>query len=131
MVIEEIIRLEIGDEVFAVRDNQILKVEFVKFSKRGSSAFFKNKHTDEILISLHKVFKTEKEAKILLEEIQHKKISRSAHTDRRKKESEKISEICHNIWLEFDIEIPFLSRPYSVEEAGKLYRRLKREHRYN
>lgn len=62
---------------------------------------------------------------VKLEKVRRKKTN---HTIKMEEESKVISEICHKICLEFDIEIPFLSRPYSMEEAEKLYRRLKREH---
>lgn len=46
---------------------------------------------------------------------------------KKEEQYKAIDEICHKIWIEFDVEIPFLSRPTSLDEAQRLYKRLKRE----
>lgn len=124
--------MQTGQKVFALRSSEIIVVEFVKYSKRGTAAFLKKVGEDkEILISLSKLFHTEEEANAELNSLlnykKRKAEKQQQEQERLAKEREEISAICWKIYCEFDIEIPFLSQPHNIEDAKKLYRQLKRE----
>lgn len=129
--------LKTGDIVYAIVNNNLVEVEFVKYSKKSERGLFKIKGKEHPqLIELWWVFLKKEEA----EKVQNHRLAEQEKDRQRRekieekkrieyeKEREEIMKIVDKIWHEFDIEIPFLSQPYTIEDAHRLYRKLKSEH---
>lgn len=111
--------------MYAIRENKVCKVEVVKESHRGTAVWCKLEGmTKNKLISYSKIFDTQEDAlKVLRETLLIKK------EKERKiiRESQEIEKIIFKAMNDFNVEIKYLDRPSSIEEAKNIYNKLKSE----
>lgn len=116
-------KLKKGDKVFVIKGSKIIEGTLIEIRDESQYVFFENGNMTDFAPS-YKVYDSKE---VVENELLNIKQRKKEKINRSKENKRKIDEICHKIWLEFDIEIPFLSRPYSLDEAQRLYKRIKRE----
>ena len=125
-----------GMKVFLLRDGMLYEVEFLRYTKRGTSGFFRScKDNQEFLGALSKVYATREEGIKGLKEYDNRMNKKYERMEKEREcsaaESEAISEIFFKIYMEFDIRIPKIMQPSTLKDAKELYRELERENRRN
>lgn len=112
--------IKLGDIIFVNRNGMTYKTTLKNVTKKGSAiCLIEGK---EVIVSLLNVFLTEEEATKELDK--NRQIKKQKENILNKK-LKKIDEIVDRIWVEFGVTIRFLGRPSTVDEAEKLYKKLK------
>jgi hypothetical protein len=112
--------------MFAIRKGKILKVDVVRSAKRGMKVWCKPDGQKKLkLISCGRIFENEQDA---IKSLKHHEIMQQKKRERIGKAIEAIEKECleiekvvFKIMDEFDVEIKFLDRPTSLEEAWEMY----------
>lgn len=124
--------LKRDDVVYALhKRNQISRVRFVRYTRRGTAAHFINEddNSKPLILALWRLYATKEEAQADLQAKRAQKAKEGKQRQRERSEREAmITHILDKIFNEFGVRIRFLSRPHDEEEAWKLYRHIKQKH---
>lgn len=110
-------------KIYYIRNHEVHEGVVIKKTKRGT-AYHVELDGKVILVSMVNLWLTRDEAEKELEKRNNIKKQKEWMI---KKSIEKIDKIMEQIFQEFGVDVPFLVRPYTVEDAEKLYRKIKRE----
>jgi hypothetical protein len=110
---------------YFIRDNKIYKGKIIKTNRRDTAAIIdSNILNKNILVSLSNCFKEESKA---IEELnRQKQIAENKEIKFQLKQKE-IDNILEKIYREFGVEIRILDRPVLLEDAEKLYNKIKKQ----
>lgn len=110
---------------YFIRDNKIYKGKIIKTNRRGTAAIIdSNISNKNILVCLSNCFKKESEA---IEELNRRKQIKENKEIKFQLKQKEIDNILEKIYREFGIEIRMLDRPVLLEDAEKLYNKIKRQ----
>lgn len=117
-----------GDEYYIARNNQVLKGKLIKRSRRGTAYWFQiNGANKKKLVATDKMFESESEAEKFIRIRKENRLrARKKRAEELEKENKEIDEILLKLYIDFGCECKFIRRPWSVEDAYRLYYRVKR-----
>lgn len=116
-------------KIYVIRNFKIFEGEITKITKRGTAAHVRfNGLKKTKLAGFNNIFETYNEAeKELIDRITQKKLKKQKEEERLKREMEKVDKIMNKIRKEFGVEVRFLDKPATEEEAYKMYYKIKRD----
>lgn len=112
-------------DVYFIRNNKVYNGKIIKTNKRGTAAIIdSNISSKNILVSLSNCFKNKSEA---IEELNRRRQIEENERIKFAVEQKEIDNILEKIHREFGLEIRMLDRPVLLEDAEKLYNKIKKQ----
>lgn len=112
-------------EVYFIRNNRVYSGKIIKTNKKGTAAIIgSNISSKNILVSLSNCFNNKSEA---IEELNRRRQIEENKEVEFQLEQKGIDNILEKIYREFGLEIRMLDRPVLLEDAEKLYNKIKRQ----
>lgn len=112
-------------DVYFIRNNRVYSGKIIKTNKRGTAAIIgSNISSKNILVSLSNCFNNKSEA---IEELNRRRQIEENKEVKFQLEQKGIDNILEKIYREFGLEIRMLDRPVLLEDAEKLYNKIKRQ----